>query len=81
MRVSVVCTVLNEGESVRRLMDSLAAQTRPPDEVVIVDGGSHDDTIAILGQYHDRLPLKLLTSRALTSHAGATWRLRPHQAT
>ena len=36
--ISVILTVLNEGESIRRLLDSLAAQTRKPDEIVIADG-------------------------------------------
>ena len=60
MQVSVICTVLNEGESIRRLMDSLAAQTRIPDEVVIVDGGSRDQTVAVIDEYRDRLPLRVL---------------------
>jgi len=51
MRVSVICTVLNEGESIRRLMGSLAAQTRQPDEIVIVDGGSRDNTVAVIEEY------------------------------
>ena len=55
-RVSVIATVYNEGESIRRLLDSLAAQTRPPDEVVICDGGSRDETVAIVENYRDRLP-------------------------
>ena len=59
-RVTFISTVLNEGASIRRLMDSLAAQTRPPDEVVIVDGGSRDDTVAILHEYADRLPLRVI---------------------
>jgi glycosyltransferase involved in cell wall biosynthesis len=54
--VSVIATVYNEGESLHRLLDSLAAQTRPPDEVVICDGGSCDNTVAILESYRDRLP-------------------------
>jgi glycosyltransferase involved in cell wall biosynthesis len=58
--ITVICTVLNEGESIRRLMDSLAAQTRQPDEVVIVDGGSRDDTVAIINEYAGRLPLRVL---------------------
>lgn len=58
--VSVICTVLNEGESIRRLLDSLLAQTRPPDEVVIVDGGSRDGTVAVIQEYADRLPLRVL---------------------
>ena len=48
MRVSVVVTVLNEAESLPRLLDSLAAQTHAPDEVVICDGGSTDGTLDLL---------------------------------
>jgi glycosyltransferase involved in cell wall biosynthesis len=46
--VSIIVTVLNEGPAIERLLESLAEQTRPPDEVVIVDGGSTDGTLAIL---------------------------------
>jgi glycosyltransferase involved in cell wall biosynthesis len=62
MKVSVIATVLNEGPAIRDLLDSLAAQTRAPDEVVIVDGGSTDDTISIVQAYADdeRLPLRVL---------------------
>ena len=41
-------------------MDSLVAQTRPPDEVVIVDGGSRDSTVGVIQEYADRLPLQVL---------------------
>ena len=60
MRVTVISTVLNEGVAIRRLMDSLVAQTRQPEEIVIVDGGSHDNTVAVLREYADRLPLRVL---------------------
>lgn len=56
----MIATVLNEGDSIRRLLDSLAAQTRLPDEVVFVDGGSRDNTVAVLHEYDDRLPLRVL---------------------
>jgi glycosyltransferase involved in cell wall biosynthesis len=68
--ISVIATVLNEGESIRRLMDSLAAQTRRPDEVVIVDGGSRDNTAAILHEYADRLPLRVLVEPGANISAG-----------
>lgn len=60
--VSVIATVKNEGRSVDRLLDSLAAQSRLPDEVVIVDGGSTDDTRDILEQHAQsgRLPIRIL---------------------
>ena len=47
-RVSVVATVYNEAGSIDRLILSLAAQSRQPDELVIVDGGSEDGTLARL---------------------------------
>jgi glycosyltransferase involved in cell wall biosynthesis len=56
MNVSVVCTTLNEEESIRELFDALSLQTRQPDEVIMVDGGSTDDTIALAGSYRERMP-------------------------
>lgn len=63
MKVTVIATVLNESGSIGRLLDSLATQTRPPDEVVLVDGGSTDDTLAVLEAYAaaGRLPLRVLS--------------------
>lgn len=45
MYVSVITTVYNESASINRLLTSLAAQTRVPDEIVICDGGSQDGTL------------------------------------
>jgi len=50
-RVSVVATVRNEAASIRVFVDSLLAQSRPPDELIIVDGNSTDGTREILAQY------------------------------
>ena len=62
MNVTVISTVKNEGESIRPLLDSLVDQTRPPDEVIICDGGSTDDTVAILEEYRQKLPLKTVVA-------------------
>ena len=70
MSIAVIATVLNEGESIRGLMDSLVAQTRQPDELVIVDGGSSDATVAIIRSYADRLPLRLLVEPGCSISAG-----------
>jgi glycosyltransferase involved in cell wall biosynthesis len=58
--VSVIATVLNEGDAIRRLLDSLLTQTHPADEIIVVDGGSQDNTVANLRAYQDRLPLRIL---------------------
>jgi len=57
--ISVIVTVLNENRSILHLLDSLAAQSRPPDEVVIVDGGSSDGTVSTLNAYAARSDMSL----------------------
>lgn len=51
MKISVITTVLNEAESVSDLLDSLLSQTKPADEIVVIDGGSSDSTYQILQEY------------------------------
>lgn len=60
MKVSVIVTVKNEGEAIRPLLDSLIQQSRLPDEVVICDGGSSDNTLEVLAEYKSWLPMRLL---------------------
>ncbi len=52
--ISVILTVLNEGEGMTKLLDALFNQTCPPDEIVVVDGGSRDQTLQILNDYTDK---------------------------
>jgi succinoglycan biosynthesis protein ExoA len=52
--ISVILTVLNEGEGMAALLEALLDQSRAPEEVVIVDGGSRDGTIAVLEMYATR---------------------------
>jgi glycosyltransferase involved in cell wall biosynthesis len=62
-RVSVIITVLNEARSIETLLRSLAEQTRGPDEIVIVDGGSSDGTWEALrrAEASRKLPLRILS--------------------
>jgi glycosyltransferase involved in cell wall biosynthesis len=59
MHVSFILTVLNEAESLPQLLDSLAVQTRVPDDVIICDGGSTDGTLHLLEE-EDRFPLRVI---------------------
>ena len=63
MKVSVIITVKNEEKTIAELIESLIAQSRRPDEIVIVDGGSEDKTIQIITCYMDKLPIKILRAR------------------
>jgi glycosyltransferase involved in cell wall biosynthesis len=59
MTVTLISTVLNESRSLPTLLDSIAAQTRLPDEVIICDGGSSDNTIDLL-RAERRFPLRVI---------------------
>ena len=50
-KISFYCTVFNEESSIGPLLDSILIQTKKPDEIIIVDGGSTDKTVDIIRQY------------------------------
>jgi glycosyltransferase involved in cell wall biosynthesis len=47
MFISVVIPALNDAPMLRACLAALAAQTRPADEIIVVDNGSTDDTAAV----------------------------------
>lgn len=49
--VSLVATIKDEAEDLPGWFDGLLSQTRRPDEVVVVDGGSSDASLAILERF------------------------------
>lgn len=57
---SVVVPLQDEEESVVALLESLAAQTLPPDEVVLVDAGSRDRTVERAQQAAGALPISVV---------------------
>jgi glycosyltransferase involved in cell wall biosynthesis len=59
MKVTLIITVLNEARSLPTLLNSIAAQTCPPDEVIICDGGSTDGTIDLL-RAERRFPVRVI---------------------
>jgi glycosyltransferase involved in cell wall biosynthesis len=54
MDISICITVLNEETSVGILLDSLLSQTKRPDTIIIVDGGSTDGTIEIIRHFQKK---------------------------
>lgn len=56
---TLVMTIKNEADTLPELLESIAGQTLAPAEVIVVDGGSNDDSLAILDRWRGRLPLSV----------------------
>jgi glycosyltransferase involved in cell wall biosynthesis len=57
MKISVNIPIHNEEKNIQALLDSLAAQTKAPDEIIIIDDGSTDRTARIIRTSAARNPL------------------------
>jgi glycosyltransferase involved in cell wall biosynthesis len=72
MFASVITTVYNEEDAILRLLESLAEQTRPPDEIVVCDGGSSDATVAKneARAHKSPVPVKVIVERGANISRG-----------
>ena len=50
-KVSVVITVLNEQDSIGKLLKPLISQTKKPDEIILIDAGSTDRTVEVIKKF------------------------------
>src|SRR4051795_4204317 len=57
--ISVAMATYNGEAHLDEQLDSLAAQTRPPDELVVRDDGSEDGTVGILHAFARRMPFRV----------------------
>ncbi len=71
MPIALCMTVLNEAASIDELFASIASQTRPPDQIVVVDGGSRDDTVERVARWERKgLPLLVMVHPGANISAG-----------
>lgn len=61
-KVSVVIPVYNGAEFIGKTIRSVLAQERPPNEIIVVDDGSTDDTPRVLAGYGDKIRTKRIAN-------------------
>jgi len=70
MKVSFIATVLNEETTIDRFISSLLSQSRKCDEIIIIDGGSTDNTYDKLKKYkRDIKVYKIVGNRSIGRNA------------
>ena len=62
MKVSIAMCTYNGAPFLREQLDSLVAQCRLPDEVVICDDASNDETVQILEEFSRTAPFQVKLS-------------------
>ncbi len=70
LRIAVVIPVKDDAEPLQRCLTALARQTKPPDQIIIVDNNSTDSTPAVALDAHVRVLSETHPGIAAASAAG-----------
>jgi hypothetical protein len=66
-QISVIIPTFNRAWTLDRAVDSVLAQTCAPKEIIVVDDGSTDQTLALLAAYGDRVQVLSQPNRGVSS--------------
>lgn len=72
--MTIIVPVLNRADVVPRTLSSIAAQTRRPLQLVLVDNGSSDNTVEVLNEFkreHEAPDFEIVITREARHSAGA----------
>jgi glycosyltransferase involved in cell wall biosynthesis len=76
-KISLIATILNEEENIKDFLESLINQTKKPDEIIIVDGGSEDKSFEILKKYSKKYKfLKVFQKKGFNISQGRNYAIR-----
>ncbi len=68
MKISFITTIFNEEKTIGVFLDSLFSQSRLPDEVIIVDGGSTDASVEKVKIYGSKIKKKKVRFEVSIKH-------------
>ena len=68
MTVGIIVPTYNSGAFLLRALDSISRQERLPDEVLLVDDGSSDDTVALSTAWASKQPFAVYLLQNTTAH-------------
>lgn len=67
MKISVVIPTYNSSKTIKMTLSSVLLQTVQPDEIIVIDDGSTDDTVLILENYKPTITIFQQTNRGVAS--------------
>lgn len=59
IKVSLITTIKNEAESIKPLLYSILNQSKKPDQIIIVDAGSTDDSVKIIDEFSNNYKINI----------------------
>ena len=69
--VSIIIPTFNESDCLQKTLDNLSLLNPPPKEIIIVDGGSQDDTLEIARKANTTVLVSTHASRSIQMNLGA----------
>lgn len=75
---SIVATTYNDAGEILNFLNNICAQSEPPDEVIIADGGSHDETVNIIEDFalNSHIPIRVAKGERLNISQGYNTAIR-----
>ncbi len=63
MTITIITPTLNAGSTIGETLASLVSQTVIPLELLVIDGGSTDETLSILTSFSSQLPVRIIQAK------------------